>query len=268
MTSPATVQTSAEDGVFTITLNRPAAVNALNEPLSTELAAALHTARRDDQVRCIILTGAGRAFCAGQDLKVLDANRDPQTGAPQTDFAVLLRQHYNRLIVLMRTMEKPIIAAVNGAAAGAGFSLALAADLRIAARSASFLMAFVRVGLLPDCAATLTIVQHVGYARAAELCLLGEPLSAEEAHRCGLVNRVVDDDQLPDVTRQFARKLAAMPTRAVGLTKTALNQAWTATLDQQLEYEAFVQAAAGWTADHREGLDAFLAKRQPRFTGK
>lgn len=267
MTSFSTIQIAADDGIFTITLNRPGALNALTDAMSGELTAALRMAQRDQQVRCVILTGTGRAFCAGQDLKDLAAPpSDRDDDGPYV--AELLRQRYNPLIVRMRTMEKPVIAAVNGVAAGAGASLALAADLRIAAQSASFMMAFVHVGLVPDMASTLTLVQHVGHARAAELCFLGESLSADEAQRCGLVSRVVTDDELPAAVREMATKLAALPTRAIGLTKRALNHAWTATLDEQLEYEAFLQASAAQTADHQEGVQAFLAKRKPKFAGK
>ncbi|MBP9027555.1 MAG: enoyl-CoA hydratase/isomerase family protein, partial [Phycisphaerae bacterium] len=184
MAAFSTVQAAAERGVMTITLSRPDALNAMNEASCAELGAALRMAQRDEEVRCIVLTGAGCGFCTGQDLKELRAMRQSGDGV---DFAAILRQRYNPLIVRLRTMEKPVLAAVNGPAVGAGFSLALAADLRIAARSASFRMAFVNLGLVPDCAATLTLVQHVGYARAAELCLLGEDLSAEDALRWGLV---------------------------------------------------------------------------------
>ena len=267
MTTFSAIHTAAEHGVLTITLNRPAARNALNEQLSMELGTALRVAQRDGNVRCVVLTGAGSAFCAGQDLKEIDPAR-AQAGERTPDFDTLLRQRYNPLVVRLRTMEKPVLAAVNGVAAGAGASLALAADLSICARSASLVMAFVHVGLVPDSAATLTLVQQVGYARAAEMCLLGEPLSAEEAHRWGLVNRVVEDDELPAAAREMGAKLAALPAKALGLTKRALNHAWTASLDEQLEYEAFLQMTAGETADHEEGVRAFLDKRKPRFGGR
>jgi len=179
-----------------------------------------------------------------------------------------LRQKYNPVVARIRTLEKPVVASVNGPAAGAGASLALACDLRLCARGAYFMMAFVHVGLIPDVGATLTLLQHVGYARAAEMCFLGERLSAEEALECGLVNRVVDDEVLPATTQEIVTKLAALPTRAIGLTKRALYRAWTATLDDQLEYEAFLQHTAGKTADHREGVAAFFEKRQPKFEGK
>ena len=267
MTAYATITTSAADGVFTITLNRPDALNALNEPMSVELRTALRTAQREDDLRCVVLTGAGRAFCAGQDLKELAAGQDQADAESRFELGAVLRQRYNPIILRMRTMEKPVIAAVNGVAAGGGTALALAADLRICTRQASFMLAFVHVGLVPDMGSTLALVQQVGYARAAELSFLGESLPAEEALRWGLVNRVVDDDQLEATVHEMASKLAAAPTRAIGMAKRALNKAWGATLDEQLEYEAFLQSAAAQTADHHEGVQAFLNKRKPKFTG-
>lgn len=279
-----TIQTASADGVYTITLNRPDSLNAFNEQMFVELNGALRAAARDDGVRCLVLAGAGRAFCSGQDLQEIRARYADETrispiapagaersgGSPAAglDFGAHLRNKYNPLISRLRTMEKPVIAAVNGVAAGAGASLAFAADLRIAARSASFVMAFVHVGLIPDSGATLTLVQSVGYARAAELCFLGEKLPAEEAQRTGLINRVVDDADLPTAAHDLAKKLASLPTTAIGLTKRLLNRAWNATIDDQLDYEAFMQATAGATADHREGIQAFVEKRKPKFTGR
>ncbi len=263
-----TIQVAAAGGVLTITLNRPDVLNALNEQMSAELSAALRTAERDKRLRCVVLTGPGRAFCAGQDLRVVQ-ERQAASDEPQAmDFGTLLRQRYNPIISRIRTLEKPVIAAVNGVAAGAGASLAFACDLCICARSAAFKMAFVRIGLVPDMGATLTLLRHVGHARAAELCFLGEQFPAEEALACGLVNRVVDDEQFEATVVDFAARLAAQPTRALGLTKRALNRAWTATLDDQLEYEAFLQDTAGKTADHREGVAAFVDKREAKFEGK
>ncbi len=260
-----TLRTALDAGIFTITLNRPEALNAVNEQMSVELAAALRLAQRDPAIRVVVLTGAGRAFCAGQDLHDFH-NRHAAAGAGEgLDLGEHLRQKYNPLVLRLRTMEKPVIAAVNGAAVGGGASFAFAADLRICARSAYFMLAFVHVGLVPDVAATLTLMQHVGYGRAAELCLLGEKLSAEEALHAGLVNRVVEDAGLEAATREMAERLAELPATALGLTKRALNRAWTAELEDQLEYEAFLQQTAGRTADHREGVAAFIEKRRPRF---
>lgn len=265
-TTFSTIQVAAADGVLTITFNRAESLNALNEQMSTELAAALRTAQRDDGVRCVVLTGAGRAFCSGQDLKELQ-QRYVSTGEG-LDFGIRLRQRYNPLITRIRTLEKPVVASVNGLATGAGASFAFACDLRLCARSAYFKMAFVHVGLVPDMGATLTLTQHVGFARATEMCFLGEQLPAEEALACGLVNRVVDDEVLPATTRDIATRLASLPTRAIGLTKRALCRAWMAALDDQLEYEAFLQHTAGRTADHREGVEAFVEKRKATFQGK
>jgi 2-(1,2-epoxy-1,2-dihydrophenyl)acetyl-CoA isomerase len=281
-----TIHTSCTDGVLTITLNRPERYNAFNDTMSLELGAALRAAQRDATVRCLVLTGAGKAFCSGQDLQevqALYASSAPASvppaaaaqpvatappGAAGPDFGTRLRQKYNPIINRLRTIDKPVVAAVNGVAAGAGASFAFACDLRICARSASFVMSFVNVGLVPDSGATLTLLQHVGYSRAVELCLLGERLSAEEALRWNLVNRVVEDGQLAAATQELAARLAALPTRAIGLTKRALNRAWTADLDDQLEWEAFLQQTAGQTLDHREGVAAFLEKRQARFVGR
>jgi 2-(1,2-epoxy-1,2-dihydrophenyl)acetyl-CoA isomerase len=263
-----TIQANAEGGVLTITLDRQDSRNALNEQMSIELSAALRTAQRDDAVRCVVLTGAGRAFCSGQDLRVVQEAFEQSGGETGVDFGSLLRQKYNPLASRIRSLEKPVVASVNGAAAGAGASIALACDLRICARDAYFMIAFVHVGLIPDMGATLTLLQHLGYSRTAEMCFLGEKLSAEDALACGLANRVVDNAQLEATTRDIATRLASMPTRAIGLVKRALNKAWTATLDDQLEYEAFLQQTGGRTADHREGVAAFFEKREPKFEGK
>lgn len=263
-----TIAVDQSDGVLSITLNRPESLNAFNDAMSVELATALKLAERDDAVRCLLLTGAGRAFCSGQDLQEVKARYADPKAAGGLDFAAHLRQKYNPIVAKLRGLEKPVVAAVNGVAAGAGASFAFACDLRIAARGAAFVLAFVHVGLIPDSAATLTLLQHVGYSKAAELCFLGEKVSAEEAFRHGLVNRLVEDAELPAAAGELARRLASMPTRAIGLTKRALQRAWTATLDDQLEYEAFLQDTAGRTADHREGVAAFVEKRKANFAGR
>ncbi len=257
----ATLEVESRGGILTVALNRPGALNAFNAEMSVELAAALRHAQRDPDVRCVVLTGRGRAFCSGQDLREL-------ADGPPLDFGAHLREKYNPLVARLRALEKPVIAAVNGIAAGAGASLALAADLRLMARSAGLRMAFVHLGLVPDAGATLTLMQHAGYGRAAELCLLGDTLSAEQALAYGLANRVVPDEDLPATAQAWAARLAALPATALGLTKRALQRAWLATLEDQLEYEAYLQATAGATADHREGLAAFLEKRPPRFGGR
>lgn len=260
------IQVESTGGVLTITLNRPESYNALNEQISIEMTTALRMAERDAGVRCVVITGEGKAFCSGQDLVEIKGHYTEPDATP-LDFGKHLRSRYNPIATRLRTMEKPVLASVNGIAAGAGASLAFAADLRIAGRGASFMMAFINVGLVPDTAGTFTLQRLVGYGKAAEMCFLGERVSAEEAGRIGLVNRVVDDEQLAAATRELAARLAAMPTRAIGLTKRALNRAWAASLEDQLEYEAFCQQTAGATADHREGVMAFIEKRKPAFKG-
>jgi 2-(1,2-epoxy-1,2-dihydrophenyl)acetyl-CoA isomerase len=247
--------------VATITLDRPDALNALTVPLKEELLGAFRSVGRDDAVRAVVLTGAGRAFCAGQDLR----ERLEPTAAP---LAVELRERYNPLILAMRRLEKPILGAINGVAAGAGASLAFACDLRIAAEGATFVLGFGRIGLVPDSGATWLLPRLIGAARAAELAMVPEPLSAPDAARVGLVLRVVPEETLGDEARQLALRLADAAPRAIALTKRALERTWGATLEGQLEYEADLQGIAGSTADHAEGISAFLEKRPPRFTGE
>jgi len=249
------------DAIATITLDRPAARNALDAPLKRALMAALRQAGRDAAVRVAILTGSGPAFCAGQDLREAAA-----PGAPP--LSTVLRSSYNPLILAIRRLDVPVIAAVNGVAAGAGVALALACDLRIAADSASFVLAFGRIGLVPDSGTTWFLPRLVGPARAAELALLGDPLTAAAAERIGLVNRVVPAADLEAETRSLAARLAAASPRALALTKRALNRSLETGLEAQLEEEAELQGIAGRTADHREGVAAFLEKRPPRFTGE
>jgi 2-(1,2-epoxy-1,2-dihydrophenyl)acetyl-CoA isomerase len=247
--------------VATITLDRPDALNALTVPLKQELLDAFRAVASNAQVRAIVLTGAGRAFCAGQDLRERTA-----PGAEPLD--VEIRTRYNPLIRAMRTLEKPIVGAINGIAAGAGASLAFACDLRVAAEDATFLLAFGRVGLVPDSGATWLLPRLVGGAKAAEMALSGEPLSAADAERFGLVSRVVPRAAVVPEAMSIASRLGTMAPRALALTKQALEASWTATLDEQLETEADLQGVAGATADHAEGIAAFLEKRPPQFTGE
>ena len=257
----ATVRYEVADAIATITLDRPDALNALTVPMKRELLAALRRARRDRDVRAVVLTGAGRAFCAGQDLK----ERLEPDAAP---LAVEVRERYNPIIAAMRAMEQPIVGAINGVAAGAGASLAFACDLRVAAETATFVLAFGRIGLVPDSGATWFLPRLVGPAKAAELALLGESLSATEAERFGLVARVVAADAVAGEARAIAERLAALAPRALALTKRALQRSWSVDLHAALEDEAYRQGIAGATADHAEGLTAFLEKRPPRFTGE
>jgi 2-(1,2-epoxy-1,2-dihydrophenyl)acetyl-CoA isomerase len=255
------VGVDAASGVATITLNRPDALNALTVPMKQELLAALRRLEADPAARALILTGSGRAFCAGQDLR----ERLQPDAAP---LGVEVRERYNPIIRLMRSMAKPIVGAINGVAAGAGASLAMACDLRIASDAASFALAFGRVGLVPDSGATWFLPRLVGATRAAELALLNDPVSAADALRLGLVGRVVAPEELLAEAEAVAGRLAAGAPRAIELTKRALNTAWERDLESALEYEADLQDTAGRTKDHAEGLAAFLEKRAPRFTGE
>ena len=246
--------------VATLTLDRPQTLNALTVPVKIALREALESIAADTAVRSVILTGAGRAFCAGQDL----AERDEPDAAP---LEVEVRERYNPIIRALRSMGQPVIAAVNGVAAGAGASLAFACDLRIAAEEARFVLAFGRIGLVPDSGATWFLPRLVGPAKAAELALVGDAMDAAEALQLGLVSRVVPGDQLMTEARALADRLAEGAPLALSLTKGALERSLTVDLDEALEGEAKLQGIAGASADHAEGLAAFREKRQPRFTG-
>lgn len=264
-TETATTVLSERDGrVLTLTLNRPERLNAITAELLDELVRHLRAAADDDEVRAIILTGAGRAFCSGLDLK--DAALKG-AAAGGLDVRRELRDYYHPVIQALRSVPKPVIAAINGPAAGAGFSLSLACDMRVAAESATFVMAFVRIGLIPDAGSTYFLPRLVGPARAAELMMLGDPVSPERALEIGLVSRVVPDTELLAAARQIAARLAAGP-RSVAFIKEALAASATNDLAGQLEVEERLQEAASQTADFFEGVGAFLEKRQPGFTGR
>ena len=255
------VEVDEGSGVATVTMNRPEALNALTVPMKQALLAAFRRLERENAARALILTGAGRAFCAGQDLR----ERLEPDAAP---LGVEVRERYNPIIRAMRASTKPIVGAINGVAAGAGASLAMACDLRIASEAASFALAFGRVGLVPDSGATWFLPRLVGATRAAELALLNEPVPAADALRIGLVGRMVPAEELATEARAVAERLAAGAPKAIALTKRALDSAWERDLDAALEYEAHLQDMAGRTKDHAEGMAAFLEKRPPRFTGE
>jgi 2-(1,2-epoxy-1,2-dihydrophenyl)acetyl-CoA isomerase len=253
------VEVSREGAVLTITLNRPDVLNAINRAMHEGLRDALKQARADD-VRAVILTGAGRGFCVGQDLTEFRE-------AP-TDIADRLRRYYHPTVEAIRALEKPVIAAVNGATAGAGLSLACACDLRIASESANFVPAFINLGLVPDSGGSFFVHGLLGYARAFEWMTSGRRLAAAEARDWGLVGEIVEDERLAARAAELAAELAAMPTRGIGMTKRLFEHAASATLGEQLELEAQLQAAATKTADFQEGVAAFLEKREPAFTGR
>ena len=258
-----TLLATEQDGVLTITLNRPDSYNACNEALTTDLREALRQGERSKEVRAILLTGAGKAFCSGQDLK-----EAPQPGeGSRRSLQDSLERRYNPIIRKLRTIPKPVITAINGVAAGAGCSLALAGDLRIMSENAYLLQAFVNIGLVPDSGSSQFLVSTVGYARAFEIATLGEKIPADRALELGLVNRVVPQDELLDVAGEFAARYAAGPTRAYGYIKKMLDRAEHQSLESSLEYEMFMQEAAGRTADYTEGVSAFVEKRKPEFRG-
>lgn len=253
---------SQTNGAATITLNRPEALNAFTEEMISETTDAFKQAGRTQSVRCVVITGNGRAFSSGQDLA------EVQERAGQFSIGDHLRQGYNRLIQQMVSLEKPIIGAINGIAAGAGCGVALAADIRIASDQASFMFAFSKVGLIPDSGLNWLLPRMIGYGRAYELALTADKIPAEQALAWGMVNRVVPQAQLMETAAAWAERLAAGPTLAFGLTKRAMNQGWTTSLAESLEYEAHLQEVCGRSADNLEGVQAFLQKRPPRFQGK
>jgi len=262
MFSPILVNIS--EGVQTITLNRPDKLNSFNPDMHAQLRAALQSAAIDPQIRAVLLTGNGRGFCAGQDL----SEREAKPGDTPRDLATTIETFYNPLVRLMRGMEKPIVCAVNGIAAGAGANIALAADIVLAGRSAAFLQAFAKIGLIPDSGGTWFLPHLVGTARAMGLAMLAEKLPAEEAARIGLIWKVCDDATLQDEAQALCRQLAQQPTRALALMKQAIYAAVNNTLDAQLTLEGQLQREAGYTHDYSEGVSAFLQKRAPNFQGR
>ncbi len=256
-----TIIYTVADGIATMTLNRPDVLNAFNQAMTDEIQDALKKVERDEAARCLVITGTGRAFSAGEDLK-------SHAGEGERDFAASIRNRYNPIIRKLRALNKPVLGAVNGVAAGAGFSLALACDLRIASDKARFLQAFVRIGLVPDSGSSWFLPQLIGYAKAAELCMLGDEVNAQQALEFGLVNKVVAHDELAAATAEWAARLAQGPTLALGLMKRALNMGTQNTLDEVLDYEVYGQTIAGRSEDGKEGATAFIEKRKANFSGK
>jgi len=252
---------SVTDGVAIITLNRPEVYNALNDEITYELQDALKACAKDELVRVVVLTGAGKAFCSGQDLKAA-------SGKEKRSFMESLHKRYNPIIRAMRTLPKPIVGRINGVAAGAGCSLALACDVLVAAEEASLIEVFINIGLVPDSGSAYFLPRLVGTAKAFELCSTGKKVPATEALQLGLVNKVVQMAQLDAAVKSYTDYYATAPTQSIGLIKRMLNKSTQASLDEMLEYEAYCQEIAGSSADYKEGVTAFLEKRKAEFKGR
>lgn len=253
-----------EQGVATLTLNRPEQLNSFNAQMHKEVREALKQVRQNPEVRCLLITGSGRGFCAGQDL----GDRNVAPGAAAPDLGESIEKNYNPLIRALRDLPMPVICAVNGVAAGAGANIALACDITLAAKSASFIQAFCKIGLVPDSGGTWTLPRAVGMARAKALALLGDRLSAEQAEQWGMIWRCIDDAALQDEALKLARQLATQPTYGLALIKRALNASASNSFDEQLDLERDLQRLAGRSEDYREGVAAFMAKRTPEFKGR
>ena len=259
-----TIQFDIRDGYAAITLSRPDVLNSFNELMHEELRAAVKTAAKDPSLRCLLLTGAGRGFCAGQDL----GDRNVAADAAPPDLGQTLDSTYNPLLRQLTGLEMPVICAVNGVAAGAGANIALACDIVLAARSASFIQAFCKIGLIPDAGGTWTLPRLVGQARAMGLAMLGDKVSAEQAEQWGMIWRCVDDEALMTEAEQLAAHLATQPTKGLALIKRAIRASAGNTFSEQLDLERDLQSIAGRSHDFREGVAAFMEKRKPRFRGE
>ena len=249
------------NGVCTLALNRPEVYNSFNQSMALQLQQQLDDCATNDEVRVIVITGIGKAFCAGQDLAEAT---DPNGPGLQT----IVRDHYNPIILKIRSIEKPVIAAVNGVAAGAGANIALACDITIAKQSASFIQAFSKIGLIPDSGGTFFLPRLIGMQKALALMMTGDKVSASEAEKLNMIYKAVDDESFDEEIENFANQLAVMPTRGLGLTKKAVNLGLFNSLEDQLDVEEKIQVEAGSTEDFAEGVAAFMQKRQPKFKGK
>ncbi|WP_026690061.1 enoyl-CoA hydratase-related protein [Alteribacter aurantiacus] len=254
-----TILYRVENKVAWLTLNRPDKLNAFTEQMNKEIIKALRTAGKDPDVRAVVFIGSGRAFSSGEDLAGV---------TEETDHAEFLRKRYNPMIKEMAALEKPIISAVNGVAAGAGMSLALASDFRLASEKATFVEAFIHIGLVPDSGTLYYLPRLVGHAKAMELAVFGDKVPASKGKELGLVNEVYSHEEFETKVKEYAERLANMPTKAIGLIKRYLYKSWDYDLAEMLEFEAFAQRTAGKTQDHHEGMKAFFAKRQPSYSGK
>ena len=251
-----------ENGIAKISLNRPEVFNSFNREMALRLQDTLDACEKDNKVRAILLTGKGKAFCAGQDLKEVTSDK------LNPGFKKILEEHYNPIITRIRNIEKPIIAAVNGVAAGAGANIALACDVVVANEQASFIQAFSLIGLIPDSGGTFFLPRLVGFQKASALAMLGDKIPAEEAERMGMVYKVFPSESFEEEVQKLAVKLANMPTKALGLTKKSLNQSLNNNLENQLALESKYQIEAAGTEDYAEGVSAFIEKRQPNFKGR
>ncbi len=256
-----TIQFEIKNGIGRITLNRPDLLNSFNKEMALAVQEALDDCAENPEVRCVLITGAGRAFCAGQDLQEAISSDGPTLES-------IVKDHYNPIILKLRGIEKPVVAAVNGVAAGAGANIALACDIVVATESASFIQAFSKIGLIPDSGGTFTLPRLIGFQKASALMMLGDKVSAREAEQMGMVYKVVADNEFADSIEIIVSKLATMPTKGLGMTKRALNLSVNNDLSQQLDVEETLQKRAGQTDDYTEGVNAFLEKRKPSFTGK